>query len=86
MVFEMVGPPSFYPEDWVTYGLDQNPEAAANLFSVMSGNTITTDMLGTAIYDEAVKDISPFMWIDNNSVPTLAAYGKYDKIALRSEQ
>ncbi|MDN4085399.1 alpha/beta hydrolase [Paenibacillus polymyxa] len=81
MVFEMVGPPSFYPEDWVTYGLDQNPEAAANLFSVMSGNTITTDMIGKASYDEAVKDISPFMWIDKNSVPTLAAYGKYDKVA-----
>ncbi|AHM66129.1 hypothetical protein LK13_00175 [Paenibacillus polymyxa] len=81
MVFEMVGPPSFYPEDWATYGLDQNPEAAANLFSVMSGNTITTDMIGKASYDTAVKDISPFMWIDKNSVPTLAAYGKYDKVA-----
>lgn len=81
MVFEMVGPPSFYPEDWTTYGLDQSPEAAANLFSVMSGNTITTDMIGTANYEEAIKDISPYMWIDENSVPTLVAYGKYDKIA-----
>ncbi|MBE1447345.1 alpha/beta hydrolase [Paenibacillus sp. OAS669] len=82
MVFEMVGPPSFYPEDWTTYGLDQSPEAAASLFSIMSGNTITTDMIGTARYDEAVKDISPYMWIDENSVPTLAAYyGKYDRVA-----
>lgn len=81
MVFEMVGPPSFYPEDWTNYGLDQNPEAAANLFSVMSGNTITTDMIGTSSYEEAIKDISPYMWIDENSAPTLAAYGKYDKIA-----
>lgn len=81
MVFEMVGPPSFYPEDWTTYGLDQNPEAAADLFSVMSGNTITTDMIGTASYEEAIKDISPYMWIDENSVPTLVAYGKYDRIA-----
>lgn len=81
MVFEMVGPPSFYPEDWTTYGLDRSPEAAASLFSIMSGNTITTDMIGTASYDEAIKDISPYMWIDENSVPTLAAYGKYDRVA-----
>ncbi|GIP45462.1 hypothetical protein J45TS6_39210 [Paenibacillus sp. J45TS6] len=81
MVFEMVGPPSFHPEDWTPYGLDQNPEAAANLFSIMSGNTITTDMIGTASYDEAVKGISPYMWIDENSVPTLVAHGKYDRVA-----
>lgn len=81
MVFEMVGPPSFYPEDWTPYGLDQSPEAAADLFSIMSGNTITTDMIGTASYDEAVKNISPYMWIDENSVPTLVGYGKYDKVA-----
>ncbi|WP_068617866.1 alpha/beta hydrolase [Paenibacillus tuaregi] len=80
MVFEMVGPSSFYPEDWTTYGLDQSPEAAANLFSVMSGNTITTDMIGTPKYEEVIKDISPYMWIDKNAVPTLAAYGRYDKV------
>ncbi|MEK4660616.1 alpha/beta hydrolase [Priestia sp. FSL H7-0729] len=81
MIFEAVGPPSFYPEDWTPYGFDQNPDAAAGLFSIMSGNTITPDMIGTASYDEAVKDISPFMWVDKNSVPTLAAYGKHDKVA-----
>ncbi|SDD53944.1 Acetyl esterase/lipase [Paenibacillus sp. CF095] len=81
MVFELVGPPSFHPEDWTPYGLDKSSEAAADLFSVMSGNTITPDMIGTPKYDEAVKDISPYMWIDENSVPTLAGYGKYDKVA-----
>ncbi|WNS45163.1 alpha/beta hydrolase [Paenibacillus sp. MMS20-IR301] len=81
MVFEMVGPPSFYPEDWTPYGLDKNPEAAADLFSVMSGNTITTNMIGTPKYEEAVKGISPYMWINENSVPSLVAYGKYDKVA-----
>jgi dipeptidyl aminopeptidase/acylaminoacyl peptidase len=61
--------------------LDRNPQAAADLFSVMSGKTITTDMIGTTRYEEAVKDISPYMWIDKNSVPALVAYGKYDKVA-----
>lgn len=81
MVFEMVGPPSFFPQDWVNYGLDKNPEAAAGLFSIMSGNLITPDMIGTERYKEAVKDISPYMWINAHSVPTLAGYGRYDKVA-----
>ncbi|WP_234447157.1 hypothetical protein [Virgibacillus salexigens] len=32
-----------------TYG-DQSSEAAANFFSIMYGNTITTDILGTIKY------------------------------------
>ena len=79
-VFEAVGPSSFYPEDWTTYGLDKSPEAAAGLFSVMSGNPITPEMIGTPAYDEAVRDISAFMWVDEDSVPTLCAYGVHDKV------
>lgn len=81
MVFEMVGPASFYPEDWGIYGLDKNPQAAADLFTVMSGNTITPAMLGTPAFDEAVKNISPAMWVNANSVPALIGHGRYDKIA-----
>lgn len=79
MVFEGVGPSSFYPEDWKSYGFDQNPEAAAQLFSVMSGKTITAQMFGTDDYDEIMKDISPLLWVDENTVPTVMAYGAYDK-------
>lgn len=78
MVFEMVGPSSFYPEDWTNYGFDQNKEAAANLFSVMTGKEITVDMFGTKEYDELVKDSSALYWVNENSVPTVMAYGKYD--------
>lgn len=80
MVFEAVGPSSFYPEDWKTYGFDQNKEAAAALFSVMSGQTIKADMFGTAEYDQLVKDISALAWVTPETVPTLLAYGKYDKV------
>ncbi len=80
MVFEAVGPSSFYAQDWTPYGLDKSPEAAAGLFGVMAGKNITADMLGTKAYDEAIKDISAFMWVNENSVPTLCAYGKYDKV------
>lgn len=84
MVFEGVGPSSFYPEDWESYGLNQDTDearkAAAGLFGVMAGKEITVDMLGTEAYDEAVKDISAIAWIDENTVPTLLAYGKYDTV------
>lgn len=80
MVFGAVGPSSFCPEDWTPYGLDQNPEAAASLFSVMAGRTITPGMIGTPAFDEAVKDISAYRWVDEDSVPTLCAYGVYDKV------
>lgn len=80
MVFEAVGPASFYLEDWYVYGLDKSPEAAADLFGVMAGKEIPTDILGTQEYDKAVKDISAYMWINENTVPTVCAYGVYDRV------
>ncbi|MDO5410976.1 MAG: alpha/beta hydrolase [Lachnospiraceae bacterium] len=78
MVFEGVGPSSFYPEDWKNYGFDKNAEAAAGLFSVMTGKTITADLFGTPEYDELVKDTSPLYWVNENTVPTVMAYGMHD--------
>lgn len=46
----------------------------------MAGKEITPDMFGTPEYDEAVKDISALLWVDENTVPSLLAYGKYDKV------
>lgn len=82
MVFEAVGPSCFYPEDWSNYGFDkaENKEAAAGMFSVMAGKPIDPDLIGTPEYDEEIKDISAALWIDENSVPTVCAYGVYDKI------
>lgn len=84
MVFEAVGPSSFYPEDWTVYGFDQRTEetdkAAAALFSTMVGKKITPDMIGTPAYDEAIKDASALLWVNEKTVPTVMAYGKYDKV------
>ncbi|MCM1224353.1 MAG: alpha/beta hydrolase [Lachnospiraceae bacterium] len=84
MVFGAVGPSCFYPEDWGCYGLDkdtpESKEAAAGLFGIMAGKEIPVDMLGTPAYDEAVKDISALLWVDDNTVPSLMAYGKYDRV------
>lgn len=80
LVFGAVGPSCFYPEDWSCFGFDRNPEAASAMFSVMSGNSITPEMIGTPAYGEAVKNISALAWIDGNSVPTVCAYGAHDKM------
>lgn len=83
MVFEAVGPSSFYPEDWSNYGFDQDTEeareAAAGLFGVMAGKEISPELFGTTEYDEEIKDISALLWVDENTVPTVMAYGAYDK-------
>ncbi len=80
MVFGAVGPSSFYPEDWSSYGFDQegNKEAAAGLFSVMCGTPLTPELFGTPEYDEAVKPASALLWVNENSVPSLLAYGAHD--------
>lgn len=84
LVFGAVGPSSFYPEDWGCFGLDQDTEenraAAAGLFSVMSGKEITPELFGTPEYDAAMKDVSPLLWVDGDTVPSLMAYGRYDKM------
>ncbi|WP_302558008.1 alpha/beta hydrolase [Holdemania filiformis] len=79
MVFEGVGPSSFYPEDWKCYGFDEDPVAAAAMFSVMTGQKITEEMFGTEAYAELTKEVSALYWVDENTVPTVMAYGVYDK-------
>ncbi len=84
MLFGAVGPSCFYPEDWSGYGFDRNTDesnaAAAALFGQMSGKEITPDMFGTYAYDEALKDISALYWVNGDTVPSLLAYGKHDKV------
>ncbi|MCR1952314.1 alpha/beta hydrolase [Clostridium sp. DSM 100503] len=80
MMFEMVGPSSFFAEDWDVYGLDKSNEAAAGLFGVMLGSEIDKDIIGTDGLQEIIKPISAYAWVNENSVPSVIAYGKYDKI------
>ncbi len=80
MMFQMVGPSSFYAEDWGVYGLDKNSEAAANLFGVMAGIDLTPAMIESKEYEELMKPISASMWVDDYSVPSVIAYGEKDKI------
>lgn len=84
LLFGAVGPSSFYVEDWDIYGFDKNTdesrEAAANLFGVMGGVELTSDMIENGSYLEKLKPISAVMRVNENTVPSVVAYGKYDKV------
>lgn len=80
MMFELVGPSSFFAEDWDVYGLDKNNEAAAGLFGAMLGEKIDKEIVKTDELQEIMKPISAYAWVDENSVPSVIAYGKCDKV------
>lgn len=89
MTFGAVGPSCFYVEDWINIGANPNKpvefdpsadyQGIADIFTAMSGNKITNDMFRTGEYKELMKDISAEMWINENSVPAVVAYGSWDK-------
>lgn len=83
LMFEMVGPSSFYVEDWGIYGLDQDTDksrkAAAELFGTMAGVQLTKEQIEDESYQEAMKPISAYLYIDKNTVPSLLLYGTEDK-------
>ena len=80
MMFEAVGPGSFYAEDWGIFGLDQSPEAAAELFGVMSGQKLSPEDITSGAYLDAVKPISADRWVTKNTVPSVLCYGAHDKM------
>ena len=82
--FGAVGPSSFFKEDWDNYGFDKEVEeayeGAAGLFGIMGDVKITPEMIKDGSYQELLKPISAYAWIDENSAPTVVAYGKYDRV------
>lgn len=84
LLFGAVGPSSFYAEDWDIYGFDKNidetRQGAAGLFGVMGGVKLTADMIKDGSYIDELKPISAVMWINEDTVPSVVAYGKYDKV------
>lgn len=84
LLFGAVGPSSFYAEDWDIYGFDRDTdesrENAATLLGIMGGVELTKEMIEDGSYIEKLKPISSVMWVDENTVPSVVAYGKYDKV------
>lgn len=84
LTFGAVGPSSFYAEDWDIYGFDRDTdearEGAAGLLGVMGGVELTKEEIKDGSYLEKLKPISAVMWVTENTVPSVVAYGKYDKV------
>ena len=80
LMFGAVGPSCFYQEDWGIYGLDQNDEACAGMFSIMSGTEISVQEIRDGSYLEKVKPISAAEWVSENPVPSVVAYGTCDRV------
>ena len=58
---------------------EESDAAAREMCGAMAGKERKAEF-GTPEYEEESRDISPLLWINEDSVPTLLAYGKYDKI------
>ena len=46
----------------------------------MAGTTITEEDIKSNNYQDKVKNISGWAWVNQNSVPTVIAYGAHDKV------
>lgn len=79
-----VGPSDYYAEDWSIYGIgydtDESRTAGAILFSVMSGETITPEEMADGSYYEKMLPIAAAEWVKVNPVPSVVAYGAWDKV------
>lgn len=84
MMFEMVGPSSFFVEDWGIYGLGQDTEqsrnAAVELFSAMSGEKLTVEMIKSKEYKKFMKPILAYCFVNQKSVPSVLLYGEKDRV------
>lgn len=75
-VFQQTGPANFEPEQW-----GNNDASSKSAFAtVMTGLDITEEMIENGSYVEYIKAISPAAYVNENTVPTLCAYGPKDKI------
>ena len=75
-VFEQTGPASFEPDAW-----GQPDDAGRAAFvSMMTGKKFGAGDVGTDAYQRAIDEISPAVMVNENTVPTILAYGPNDKV------
>ena len=75
-VFEQTGPASFEPDSW---GQTEDKDSA-EFVSLMTGRKFTADDVGTEEYQKAIDEISPAALVNENTVPTILAYGPRDVV------
>lgn len=75
-VFQLTGPASFDPEGWG----NTTDEDKAAFITMMSGQSVTAEMVASGAIQQYIDAISPAAQVDTDTVPTLMAYGPKDKI------
>lgn len=75
-VFEQVGPVSFEPGDWGNTTADEK----AAFITMMTGQSVTAEMVVSGEAQHMVDAISPAAYVDEDTVPSLLAYGVNDKV------
>lgn len=89
-IFQQSGPTTFDPDIWnngelhflvaKTVGLDGSAESKAKWLERFSGQSIDASEIGTQKERDIIDLISPVVYVRNDSVPILCAYGVYDGV------
>ncbi len=77
-VFQQTGPAYFDPVIWGTVNYNTFHKAAFS--SMMTGVKLTEEMVERGEHYPLIEAISPSCYVDENTVPTLCAYGPRDKM------
>lgn len=77
-VFQQTGPADFDPFLWGSE--DGDWDAAAGFVSMMTGKEVTAEMMESGEAQALIAEISPTAYVDENTVPTLCAYGLKDQV------
>ena len=78
MTFNTVPAASFCIEDWEQQYKDT--KTVTSLLSALTGIDITEESLEDGSYEVSVRDMSPDVWVNQYSVPTICAFGAKDKV------
>lgn len=74
-VFEQTGPTDFHGDTW---GVES--EFVAGFVSAFSGKTITAEQVERGEAEDVINLVSPAAWVNENTIPSLIAYGGKDSI------
>ncbi|WP_211201793.1 alpha/beta hydrolase family protein [Paenibacillus peoriae] len=75
-VFEQTGPALFEPDFW---GQTED-DGRAMFVSMMTGYNFTAQDIGSNKYMQTIKEISPALLVNENTVPTILGYGPKDTV------
>jgi len=77
-VAEFVAPIDFEPDNWYDFKDEFNNNAIATMLTLGSGTVIDASIVDSDKARELILDLSPMYHVDEDTLPTLMAYGMLD--------